>query len=190
MPKSRGALPGVLLGLGLALAFPAGTVAQSLNCQDQDVSDMECGYKDPPRGEVRCIGPVEIETIVPMGGPRDAHICQKARIRAHCDGRTELVATLGVVNCPDANGAWAEWCLPPNGLEGRLGGDQSRCAWRDYYGHEIRLKVQVPPHRFRVTPYSVGFVAREDPWGVFHPTARLVWEEPPWPQSVDSGWRL
>jgi hypothetical protein len=79
MAKSRWALLGVLLGLGLALAlaFPAGAVAQSLNCQNQDASDMECRYKDPPREEVRCIGPVEIETIVPMGGPRDAHICQR-----------------------------------------------------------------------------------------------------------------
>ncbi|MDT7885497.1 MAG: hypothetical protein RQ891_11670 [Thermoflexus sp.] len=191
MAKSRWALPGVLLGLGLALAlaFPTAAVAQSPNCQVRDVDAEGCKDEDPPREEVRCIGPVEIETIVPMGGPRDAHICQKARIRAHCDGRTELVAILAVVNCPDANGAWAEWCLPPNGLEGRLGGDQSRCAWRDYYGHEIRLAVRVPPHILQAVPYPVGFVAREDPWGVFRPTTRVRWL-PPQPQIADSGWRL
>jgi hypothetical protein len=69
-------------------------------------------------------------------------------------------------------------------------GHGGACAWRDYYGAHIRLQLQVPPHRFRITPYPVGFVARTDPWGVFRPTARLVWEQPPWPQHADSGWRL
>jgi hypothetical protein len=92
------------------------------------------------------------------------------------------------VLCANINLAWSDYCELP--LGSGLGGTGGACAWRDYYGTVIRLKVQVPPHRFRIAPYPVGFVAREDPWGVFHPTARLVWEEPPWPQYADSSWRL
>jgi hypothetical protein len=123
----------------------------------------------------------------------DRHLtrCQEILAKIDCAGHVVWSLALsqeGPEYCPTANRAWRDYCDPT--LGSGVGDSAGACAWRDYYGQTIRLKVQVPPHRFRVTPYPVGFVAREDPWGVFHPTARLVWEEPPRPQSADSGWRL
>jgi hypothetical protein len=125
--------------------------------------------------------------ILPGSGP---NLCVEAQAEIDCAGNVQITKLFGEGSdfCPTANRAWADYCELP--LGSGMGGTGGACAWRDYYGTVIRLEVRVPPHRFRIAPYPVGFVAREDPWGVFHPTARLVWEEPPWPQYADSGWRL
>jgi hypothetical protein len=136
----------------------------------------------------RCTGTTAIDMI-----RADRHLtrCQEILAKIDCAGHvveSRPLSPEGPDFCPTANRAWADYCELP--LGSGLGGAGGACAWRDYYGTVIRLEVRVPPHRFRIAPYPVGFVAREDPWGVFHPTARLVWEEPPWPQYADSGWRL
>jgi hypothetical protein len=136
----------------------------------------------------RCTGPTVLNMI-----RADRHLtrCQEILAKIDCAGhmvKSRPLSLEGPNFCPTANLAWSDYCeLSLGSGMGRTGG---ACAWRDYYGTVIRLEVRVPPHRFRIAPYPVGFVAREDPWGVFHPTARLVWEEPPWPQHADSGWRL
>jgi len=137
----------------------------------------------------RCAGVYWVVGLSDRTDARDPTACYGVLTGLDCSGH--IVGFRwgdSSVLCANINLAWADYCELP--LGSGMGGTGGACAWRDYYGTVIRLEVQVPPHRFRIAPYPVGFVAREDPWGVFHPTARLVWEEPPWPQYADSGWRL
>ncbi len=89
--------------------------------------------------------------------------------------------------CPTALAAWQTYCAPDPASG--VGLEAGRCRLVDYYGQPVELLLRVPPHRFRITPWPIGMVAREGLGGDFHPTARLVWEPPPIPH-VDSGWRL
>jgi hypothetical protein len=188
-------LPVLLLLFGWTASHPAPAAAQG----GDQCANQVCGFTyevrqtqdfgSSGREARRCTGTTRIGVILPGSGPNS---CVEAQAEIDCAGHVQITHRFGEGPdfCPTANIAWKTYCLENPTLGSGVGDSAGACAWRDYYGQTIRLKVQVPPHRFRVTPYPVGFVAREDPWGVFHPTARLVWEEPPWPQSADSGWRL
>jgi hypothetical protein len=189
-------LPVLLLLFGWTASHPAPAAAQSGDqCEDDACRFILEVRQTQDFGASgwearRCTGTTAIGMI-----RADHHLtrCQEILAKIDCAGHvveSRPLSPEGPDFCPTANVAWKTYCLENPTLGSGVGDSAGACAWRDYYGHEIRLKVQVPPHRFRVTPYPVGFVAREDPWGVFHPTARLVWEEPPRPQSADSGWRL
>jgi hypothetical protein len=188
-------LPVLLLLFGWTASHPAPAAAQSGDqCEDDacrfilEIRQTQ-DFGSSGREAQRCTGTTRIGVILPGSGPNS---CVEAQAEIDCAGHVQITHRFGEGPdfCPTANVAWKTYCLEDPTLGSGVGDSAGACAWRDYYGQTIRLKVQVPPHRFRVTPYPVGFVAREDPWGVFHPTARLVWEEPPWPQSADSGWRL
>jgi hypothetical protein len=189
-------IPALLLGAGALRPAPARAQEPRPEdgCKVGNTSTLRCKIeRTDERGASgrearRCAGTTAIGMI-----RADRHLtrCQEILAKIDCAGHvveSRPLSPEGPDFCPTANLAWADYCELP--LGSGLGGAGGACAWRDYYGTVIRLEVRVPPHRFRIAPYPVGFVAREDPWGVFHPTARLVWEEPPWPQSADSGWRL
>ncbi len=183
----------LLLGAGALRPAPARAQEPPQGCGPGNMSRFGCDIRRTDergasgREARRCVGTTRIGVILPGSGPNS---CVEAQAEIDCAGHTQITHRFGEGPdfCPTANRAWADYCELP--LGSGMGGTGGACAWRDYYGTVIRLEVRVPPHRFRIAPYPVGFVAREDPWGVFHPTARLVWEEPPWPQYADSGWRL
>ncbi|HXF70359.1 MAG TPA: hypothetical protein VNK89_11195 [Thermoflexus sp.] len=121
---------------------------------------------------------------------REGNRCAEGQILLDCAGNiverrrfTDYAADF----CPTALGAWLEFC--DKDLASGVGLGAGLCRLVDYYGQRVDLVIRVPTHRFRITPWPIGFVAREDPWGVFHPSARLIWELPPIPHA-DSGWRL
>ncbi|WP_376792520.1 hypothetical protein [Thermoflexus sp.] len=65
--------------------------------------------------------------------------------------------------CPTPLGAWLElWDKDPASGVGLGAG---LCRLMDYSGQPVELVIRVPPHRFHITPWPMGFVAREDPWG-------------------------
>jgi hypothetical protein len=146
-------------------------------------------FGSPGREVRRCVGVVWVPSLSDRLDARDPEACYGALAAIDCAGHI-VGFRLGdwSLLCAHVNRVWKQHCDPD--LGSTIGPSAGACAWRDYYGAHIRLQLQVPPHRFRITPYPVGFVARTDPWGVFRPTARLVWEQPPWPQHADSGWRL
>ncbi len=146
--------------------------------------DIQRQTQGKSAGEARrCTGVSPVPVLV--RATRD--VCYRMEFYMDCNTNivSEKVADARGFPC-GAKAVWDQYCDPTSGFGGRDG----FCEWRDYYGNRIRLRVEVPIHEFVVRPYPVGFVAREDPWGVFHPTARLVWRTPPYPSHADSGWRL
>jgi len=182
--------------LALALALGAGAArADGKDCIGRDckgnkqlrefeiVQTTEGGTAKEAR---RCSGVYWVLGLSDRTDARDPLSCYGVEAGIDCSGNIVGHRYGDIRVCASVNAAWTACCTP----DSRMGNIGGFCDLVDYYGNRIRLKVEVPPHRFRIVPYPVGFVAREDPWGVFHPTARLVWESPPFPQDADSGWRL
>ncbi len=178
--------------LGPAGGSPPPAAAQGGDGCQSDICRLEIeiqtsqAWQIPGREARRCTGTYRVGMIT--RGRQNQSYCAEVQVEIDCAGNVQVVERFGegADFCPTANAAWKAYCDPVS----RMGDAGGFCDLVDYYGNRIRLKVEVPKHRFRIVPYPVGFVAREDPWGVFHPTARLVWETPPFPQYADSGWRL
>ena len=182
----------LILAAALALAWGAGAArAEGDNCigdcgenpglREFDVERRTEG--GTAREGRRCLG----SSALPVMVRATEDVCYRFWFYIDCHANIMRREPIGAerVAC-GARAVWDEYCEPSSGFGHRDG----FCQWRDYYGHRVYLRVEVPIHEFVVRPYPVGFVAREDPWGVFHPTARLVWRTPPYPAHADSGWRL
>ncbi len=122
--------------------------------------------------------------------------CAEGQIVIDCDGTVleRRVFAIGGDLCPTAVAAFRRYCADPDHA---FGGSEGFCELVDYYGNPTRLRVCAPPHVIEARPYPVGFVAREDPFGTFHPTTRLKWLPPPlgnptgnYPTYANSGWLL
>ncbi|MCS7351614.1 MAG: hypothetical protein RMM10_08860 [Anaerolineae bacterium] len=129
--------------------------------------------------------------IVPVG----ENTCGVVNVVVECDGRITHRDPVyhSVGPCPVGAEHFRKYCDPASAFSASDG----FCELVDYYGNRIRLRVTAPPHEFQARPYPVGFVAREDVFGVFHPTFRIRWIPPAlgnpggdFPTYADSGWRL
>ncbi|MDW8064146.1 MAG: hypothetical protein RMK32_00760 [Anaerolineae bacterium] len=145
--------------------------------------------REGDEGQWRCEGPTTVGTKVRLGDT-----CADANAIIDCDGTVKIVEIVrGNLPCPTGEGAFRTYCDPIS----KFFTSNGFCRLVDYYGNRIELRVTAPPHEFEARPYPVGFVAREDPFGTFHPTFRLRWIPPvlwnrhgDYPTYADSGWIL
>jgi len=180
------------LALALALGAGVGSAQEGEPCVgencggDPNLSTVEVERRTEGSASEearRCVGISPVPVLVPA----TTSVCYLIEFYMDCSGNvvSENLASVQALPC-GAVGAWKTYCAPGSGF----GRSDGFCELVDYYGNHIRLRVEVPVHEFVIRPYPVGFVAREDPFGTFHPTARLVWKTPPYPSYADSGWRL
>ncbi|MCX7690876.1 hypothetical protein [Thermoflexus sp.] len=191
----------ILLGAALAFGAPGVSVifadeepsceANPAQCRDDyEHRNGKDGGNKGDGGEWRCEGVSPVTVLVPAGGD----VCYLMTYYMDCSGNVVRSEPIGArqVPCGGAGTFW-KYCVPGSGFSDNSG----HCELRDFYGHRIVLRVTAPPHEFQARPYPVGFVAREDVFGVFHPTFRIRWIPPAlgnkhgdYPTYADSGWRL
>ncbi|MCS6964802.1 MAG: hypothetical protein NZM16_12265 [Thermoflexus sp.] len=191
----------ILLGAALAFGAPGVSVifadeepsceANPAQCRDDyEHRNGKDGGNKGDGGEWRCEGVSPVTVLVPAGGD----VCYLMTYYMDCSGNVVRSEPIGArqVPCGGAGTFW-KYCVPGSGFSDNSG----HCELRDFYGHRIVLRVTAPPHEFQARPYPVGFVAREDIFGIFHPTFRIRWIPPAlgnkhgdYPTYADSEWRL
>ncbi|HXF70626.1 MAG TPA: hypothetical protein VNK89_12565 [Thermoflexus sp.] len=183
---------GGLLGALLLAGF--GTAQTDEECDPRSCASVE-HRSEGGSGDRRvgpCKGPATVREIWVVAGDAGP-TCVVGDLIVQCDGQVTDRQIIAYIDCPNPEETFRRYCDPASRFESNAG----FCELVDYEGNRIRLKVYAPPHVFEAVPYPVGMVAREDAWGVFHPTVKVRWLPPPlwqssgpYPTYADSGWRV